>query len=81
MFIGDSEWIGKGLGSKSIKTFIDTYVCPEFKYCIVDPDVKNRVAIRCYKKLKFKEHAIIDSVDALQRPTKLKLMLLKCNGS
>lgn len=69
--------VGKELGTKVIKEFIQSKIWPEFQYCLVDPDIKNQAAIRCYKKLKFKEHAIIEIVDALQHPTMLKLMILQ----
>ncbi len=78
LFIGDERLLGKGLGQQIIQTFIETRVCPQYQYCIVDPDMNNVPAIRCYERLKFKEHQIIDTEDALQRPTKLKLMILKC---
>lgn len=78
LFIGDEDFLGKGLGQRIIHTFIETHVCPQYKYCIVDPDVRNVPAIRCYERLKFKEHQVIETEDALQRPTKLMLMILMC---
>lgn len=78
LFIGNERLLGKGLGQQIIQTFIKVHVCPQYQYCIVDPDIKNVSAIRCYEKLKFKVHQVIDTEDALQRPTKLKLMILKC---
>ena len=78
LFIGEKDFFGKGLGQRIIQTFIETYVYPQYQYCIVDPDIRNVPAIRCYEKLKFKEHQIIDTEDALQCPTKLMLMILKC---
>lgn len=78
LFIGDEDFLGKGLGQRIIRMFIETHVCPQYKYCIVDPDVRNVPAIRCYERLKFEEHQVIDTEDALQRPTKLMLMILMC---
>lgn len=77
LFIGNSENIGKGLGSQIILTFIKHKLWPRFQYCIVDPDLKNQAAIRCYEKIGFNEHKIIETVDALEQPTQLKLMILK----
>ena len=77
LFIGEEQFIGKGLGSDIISEFLDTIIWPQFQYCLVDPDVNNRAAIRCYEKLKFEEHMIIKSEDALGRATQLKLMTLK----
>jgi RimJ/RimL family protein N-acetyltransferase len=78
LLIGRQQLLGKGLGQQIIRTFIKTHVCPQYQYCIVDPDIKNLPAIRCYEKLKFKVHQVIDTQDALHRPTKLMLMILKC---
>ena len=78
LFIGNKDFLGKGLGQRIIQTFIETQVCPQYQYCIVDPDTRNVSAIRCYERLKFKEHQIIDTEDALQRPAKLMLMILTC---
>lgn len=78
LFIGKSELIKKGWGRKIIQTFIETHVSRQYQYCVVDPDISNDAAVRCYEKLKFKEHKILDTVDALKRPAKIKLMILKC---
>ena len=79
LFIGNSELIRKGWGCRIIQAFIEALIYPQYQYCVVDPDVRNDVAVRCYEKLKFKEHKILDTVDALKRPAKLKLMILKCS--
>ncbi|MFT4059793.1 MAG: GNAT family N-acetyltransferase [Legionella sp.] len=78
LFIGNEGLLGKGLGQQIIRTFIEAHVCPQYRYCIVDPDLRNVRAIQCYRKLKFKEHQVIDTEDALQHPTKLMLMIIKC---
>lgn len=78
LFIGNERLSGKGLGQHIIRTFLDTHVCPTYQYCIVDPDIRNVRAIKCYEKLGFKPHQIIDTEDALQHPVKLMLMVLKC---
>ena len=57
--------------------FIKSKIWPQFQYCIVDPDIKNIAAIKCYEKLNFQGHAVIDSEDALGQPVKLHLMILK----
>ena len=75
LFIGEEPFVGKGLGSKTIKEFLDVIIWPQFQYCIVDPDVRNTAAIRCYEKLNFKEHAVIESENALGHATQLKLMI------
>ena len=77
LFIGDESLIGKGLGQQIIEDFIEIHSSAQYQYWIVDPDIKNVSAIECYKKLKFQGHQIIDTEDALKRPTKLMLMILK----
>jgi RimJ/RimL family protein N-acetyltransferase len=77
IFIGDETLVGKGFGGKMIVGFIETKIWPEFQYCIVDPDTRNTAAIRCYEKLNFQSHAVINSKDALGQLVKLNLMILK----
>jgi len=77
IFIGEEKLIGRGVGYQIIKTFIKNKVWPQFRYCIVDPDINNIAAIKCYEKLNFQSHAVIETKDALERPVKLKLMVLK----
>lgn len=77
MFIGDEMLIGKGLGCKILKAFLHEVIWPEFEYCLMDPDITNTAAIRCYEKLDFKEHATLNSKDALDKPVTLKLMILQ----
>lgn len=75
LFIGEESLIGKGIGHELIQSFLEQYIWPVYQYCIVDPDLHNQAAIRCYQRLNFKEHAIVDNNDALVRPVKLKLMI------
>ena len=75
LFIGNPDWIWKGLGFKIIHKFLDEKIWPKFRYCVVDPSIENKAAIRCYEKLGFIEHKIIHTKDALGSPTTLKLMI------
>lgn len=77
MFIAEEIFIGKGLGGKIVSDFLDQFIWPAFQYCLVDPDIKNTAAIRCYEKLNFREHAVISCKDTLGNPVALKLMILK----
>jgi aminoglycoside 6'-N-acetyltransferase len=77
LFIGDEALTGKGIGRELIQSFIENHIWPSYQYCIVDPDINNITAIKCYEKLKFKEHTIINTKDALDRSVNLKLMILK----
>jgi len=54
-FIGDPEFIGKGLGPKILDLFMHDYVKPMFNACFVDPDLANTQAIRAYEKAGFQQ--------------------------
>jgi aminoglycoside 6'-N-acetyltransferase len=80
LFIGDEKFIGKGIGSAIIKAFIESKIWSQFQYCVVDPDVRNISAIKCYEQLNFQDHAVIDTENELGQPVKLNLMILKRMG-
>ena len=46
IFIGEKEFLGKGLGSRIIKQFLVEYVDPHFDACLIDPDTANIKAVR-----------------------------------
>ena len=77
LFIGEPEMIGHGMGQTIISQCLQTIIWPRFKYCIVDPDIQNHNAIKCYQKLKFKTYQIVETTDAMNRETQLQLMLLQ----
>lgn len=53
-FIGDSTLVGRGLGTKIIKQFVDDlFRQPNITEVITDPDPKNKRAIRAYEKAGF----------------------------
>ena len=61
-FIGDLDYIGKGVGTRMIKEFI-TYLStiePKVTTIIVDPEPENRAAIRCYEKVGFKKVGVYE---------------------
>lgn len=80
-FIGETDLIGKGIGTQILKTILDQLIWPQFEYCIVDPDIRNHVMIRCNEKIGFKIHKIIHTVDALNNPCALRLMIIKKPGN
>lgn len=61
LFIGDKDYLGKGVGQKALELFLENYVFAEFDYAIVDPDSNNLVAISTYKKVGFR--AYDDQID------------------
>jgi RimJ/RimL family protein N-acetyltransferase len=75
LFIGEPKLIGQGLGQAIISAFLEKYVWPKCGFCVVDPDIRNLAAIKCYKKLGFKNHQAIDTVDAMNHPVQLQLMV------
>ena len=54
MFIGDENYLGKNIGSKSLELFSDSHVFTEFDYALVDPDGSNLAAIKTYENVGFK---------------------------
>ena len=54
MFIGHENYLGKGIGSKSLELFLDSHVFTEFDYAFVDPDSSNLSAIKTYENAGFK---------------------------
>ena len=56
-FIGDSNYLHKGHGTRFIKEFIKylSTIEPQVSTIIVDPDPTNLAAIRCYEKVGFKK--------------------------
>lgn len=53
-FIGYENYLGKGIGAKSLKLFLDSYVFSEFDYAFVDPESNNLAAIKTYENAGFK---------------------------
>ena len=54
-FVGDQDFIGKGLGTKILIQFLKDYVDPRFEACFVDPDTANKQAIHAYEKAGFRK--------------------------
>jgi Acetyltransferases, including N-acetylases of ribosomal proteins len=80
-FIGDPTLIGKGLGPKIMARFLDTVIWPHFKFCVVDPDVKNLPSVRMFEKCGFEKHKKIGFQDALGKPASLWLMMKESEDS
>ncbi len=56
LFIADEDYLDKGYGTETIKTFIQFIFQNLFADRIkIDPDINNKRAIRCYEKVGFKK--------------------------
>ena len=75
LFIGEKEFIGKGLSSQILDAFLKSHIWSHYRYCLADPDVRNAASVRLFKKCGFQEYQKIDSKDALQRPVTLQLFI------
>jgi len=75
LFIGEEEFIGKGLSCQILEAFLKNYVWTRYKYCLVDPDIRNETSIQLFKKCGFNKHQQINSKDALNRPVTLQLFI------
>lgn len=53
-YIGEEQYLGKGIGSLVLKDFLNQHVFKKFNACFVDPDTANKAAIRTYEKAGFK---------------------------
>jgi aminoglycoside 6'-N-acetyltransferase len=53
LFIGEKEYIGKGYGPKIMDKFIQDYIFKDFDAVFVDPDLRNKGAIKAYEKSGF----------------------------
>lgn len=55
VYIGEQEYLGKGLGVLIVKEFINTKLWQKFNFCFVDPEKKNYPSVRTFRKLHFQE--------------------------
>ncbi|MGI8467664.1 MAG: GNAT family N-acetyltransferase [Pyrinomonadaceae bacterium] len=54
-FIGEEDYVGRGVGTKTIKMFVDLIANKHLPARIIlDPSPENKRAIRCYEKVGFK---------------------------
>lgn len=56
VFIGEPDYIGRGLGGPIVRRFLDELVArdPQVTTCAIDPQVENKSAIRAYEKIGFR---------------------------
>lgn len=54
-YIGESDYVGRGIGTRTLELFLKTHVFTNFDNVFVDPDTPNVAAIRAYEKAGFKK--------------------------
>ncbi len=56
LFIADPELIGKGLGTRLLREFVDevAFARPEATHCLADPDAENVASLRAFEKAGFR---------------------------
>lgn len=77
LFIGEKEFIGKKLSSQILDVFLKKHIWIRYKYCLVDPDIRNKISIQLFEKSGFNKHQQINSKDALNRPVILQLFIME----
>ena len=60
-YIGEPEYVGKGLGRNILEEFLKAHVFSRVEACLVDPDKNNNVAIKTYSKAGFSTWHELDS--------------------
>ena len=58
-YIGEEEYLGKGLGKKILECFLDEHIFQNFDNCCVVSEKINKAALRVYEKCGFK---VIDEI-------------------
>ena len=54
LYLGEVDFVGKGLGSLILSRFLDCHIWPSFEACFVEVDSANKAALRTYEKVGFK---------------------------
>jgi aminoglycoside 6'-N-acetyltransferase len=62
-FIGVSDMIGRGHGSRFIRQFADGLLTSGTPRVVTDPDPDNRRAVRAYEKAGFERERMVDTPD------------------
>ena len=63
-FIGDENYVGRGVGAETIKMFVELITLKQkTSRIILDPSPENNRAIRCYEKVGFKHYETTKAED------------------
>ena len=55
IFIGETDYIGKHIGSDALQLFLNEKVKPDYSHVLADPENTNHAAIKAYEKAGFKK--------------------------
>ncbi|MGI4850498.1 MAG: GNAT family N-acetyltransferase, partial [Janthinobacterium lividum] len=75
IYIGEKEYLGKGIGTEALSLFLRFYEDFDRSYIFVDPDLKNIAAIKTYQKVGFE--MIQQNIDDKNQWMLLDLVKLK----
>ena len=53
LFIGDSNFLNKGIGPQILNEFEKQVLAPHFNWCLIDPAKDNKAAVRAFEKAGF----------------------------
>lgn len=70
-YIGELDYIGKGIGSQTLSIFLNEVVSKNFENVFIDSDTANTHAIRVYEKVGFKK---------IKEGNGITLMLKNCSN-
>ncbi len=63
-FIGEADYINRGVGTKAVKLFIELILQKHKpKRIILDPLPENKRAVRCYEKVGFRHYETVRGAD------------------
>lgn len=62
IFIGEEEYIGKGIGSEVIRIFTNNYVLTKYKFAFVDPEYNNEIAVKAFENAGFEIFKRINNI-------------------
>jgi len=65
LFIGDQDFLGKGIGARILNEFEKQIIVPHFDCCLIDPCRDNKRAIKAFEKAGFKEFLYVEKSNAL----------------
>ena len=62
LFIGEPDYVHRGLGSTVLRQFVHEIVFRQLgaSYCVIGPEIGNKIAIRAYEKAGFRHLKTVD---------------------